>query len=113
MMCSMWCFSRSIRARHLLLQFHYLRWCTAAPFLHQRPSSALGSIGEWELSVHWVGRDASDCTWEKLDDFKEAYPEFQLEDELFRKEGGSVADAFVGITYRRTRRKDSPTSSSG
>jgi len=71
--------------------------------------------GVWELSVHWVGRDASDSTWEKLEDFKEAYPEFQLEDELFQKEGGSVADAFVGITYRRTRlkKKDSPTTSSG
>jgi len=71
--------------------------------------------GVWELSVHWVSWDASDSTWEKLEDFKEAYPEFQLEDELFRKEGGSVADAFVGITYRRTRlkKKDSPTTSSG
>jgi len=60
--------------------------------------------------VHWVGRDASDSTWEKLDDFMEAYPEFQLEDELLRKEGGSVADAFVGITYKRTRLKKTSTS---
>jgi len=66
--------------------------------------------GVWELSVHWVGRDASDSTWEKLDDFREAYPEFQLEDELLRKEGGSVADAFVGITYKRTRLKKTSTS---
>jgi len=65
--------------------------------------------GVWELSVHWVGCDASDSTWEKLDEFREAYPEFQLEDELFRKEGGSVADAFVGITYKRTRLKKTST----
>jgi transcriptional regulator GlxA family with amidase domain len=31
----------------------------------------------------WKGRAASDATWEKLEEFKKAYPEVQLEDELF------------------------------
>ena len=34
-------------------------------------------------------------------EFTQEHPEFQLEDELFRKEGGSVVDAFVGRTYSR------------
>jgi hypothetical protein len=34
-----------------------------------------------------------DATW--------AYPDFHLEDVLFRGEGGSVVDSFVGRTYQR------------
>jgi hypothetical protein len=48
---------------------------------------------------------------EKLEEFKEANREFQLEDELFQKEGGSVADTFIGITYRH--KKSQPTTSIG
>lgn len=62
--------------------------------------------GAWELSVQWVGRDASEASWEPLEQFKERYPLFHLEDELFRKEGGSVVDAFVGRTYERRKKKD-------
>ena len=70
--------------------------------------------GIWELCVRWVGRDSSDSTWEPLDEFKATYPEFQLEDELFRKEGGNVVDAFVGIQYRRKKKgKAADPSSSG
>jgi hypothetical protein len=43
-----------------------------------------------------VGCSAADATWEKIDEFKEAHPKFQLEDVLFSGEGGSVVDAFVG-----------------
>ena len=35
----------------------------------------------------------------------ERYPTFQLEDELFWKEDGSVVDTFVGHTYERCRKK--------
>jgi len=38
-----------------------------------------------------------------VNEFRQEHPEFQLEDELFRKEGGSVVDAFVGRTYSRRR----------
>jgi hypothetical protein len=62
--------------------------------------------GSWELLVQWEGRSAADATWEKIDEFKEAHPEFQLEDELFSGEGGSVVDTFVGRVY--SRRKKGP-----
>ena len=62
--------------------------------------------GDWELSVQWVGHSVSEATWEPLEQFKEHYPTFQLEDELFRKEGGSVVDSFVGLTYERRRKKN-------
>ena len=57
--------------------------------------------GRWQLLVHWEGRPAADSTWEDIDDFKELYPAFQLADELFVGEEGSVIDAFVGRQYRR------------
>jgi hypothetical protein len=38
-----------------------------------------------------------------VDDFKKAYPEVHLEDELFLKEEGNVVDSFVGKVYRRKR----------
>jgi hypothetical protein len=56
-----------------------------------------------------VRRSAADATWEKIDEFKEAHPEFQLEDELFSGEGGSVVDVFVGCVYRRRKKKTPAT----
>ena len=57
--------------------------------------------------IQWIGRPAGDATWEMVNEFRQEHPEFQLEDELFRKEGGSVVDVFVGRTYsRRKRPKD-------
>jgi hypothetical protein len=40
-----------------------------------------------------------------LHQFKEAHPEFQLADVLFRVEGGNVVDSFFGQKY--TRKKES------
>jgi hypothetical protein len=59
----------------------------------------------WEMLVQWVGRDAGDATWEDLIQFKEAYPDFKLEDELFCQKGGNVMDSFFGKQFRR-RNKD-------
>jgi hypothetical protein len=59
--------------------------------------------------VRWVGRPAAEATWEALDSFKEAHPKFQLEDELFLQEEGSVVDAFIGKSYTR-RKKSKPAS---
>jgi hypothetical protein len=42
-----------------------------------------------------------------LEQFKEDYPEFQLEDEPFRPEGGSVIDMFFDKKYVRRPKKDS------
>jgi transcriptional regulator GlxA family with amidase domain len=44
-----------------------------------------------------------DTTWEKVDEFKKAYPEVQLGDELFLGEEGNVIDSFVGKVYHRRR----------
>ena len=62
--------------------------------------------GVWELLVHWVGRPASDASWEQLEDFTQKYPLFKLADELFLAEGRNVTDAFVGCKYQRRRRQD-------
>jgi hypothetical protein len=42
----------------------------------------------------------SEATWEPVPAFREAYPSFQLEDELFPEEG---RDVMVGKTYQRCR----------
>jgi hypothetical protein len=41
-----------------------------------------------------------DATWEKLDDFRQQFPEFQLEDELFAQAG---RDVMTGLVYSRKR----------
>jgi hypothetical protein len=46
--------------------------------------------GMWEILVQWMGQAAADATWELVIEFKDAYPSFQLEDELFSNGGGGV-----------------------
>jgi hypothetical protein len=65
--------------------------------------------GVWEILVQWMGQAAADATWELVIEFKDAYPSFQLEDELFSNGGGSVVDAFIGRKYLRQPRKAQPT----
>jgi transposase InsO family protein len=60
--------------------------------------------GVWEVLVHWVGRPATDASWEQLDDFKRQFPAVQLADELFVEEGGNVIDSFYGQQYQRRRK---------
>ena len=62
-----------------------------------------------------MGRAPADTTWEQLDEFKATYPDFQLEDKLFSKEGGNVVDAFTGVQYvrRKKKKETAATSSSG
>jgi len=38
-------------------------------------------------------------------EFKEKYPSFKLEDELFGQEGGSVVDTFFGKKYQRKKKE--------
>jgi hypothetical protein len=57
--------------------------------------------------VKWEGCAPGEASWEPLNQFKEERPEFQLEDELFRLEGGSVVDSFFGQKYSRRKKKDS------
>jgi hypothetical protein len=41
----------------------------------------------WDLLVKWQNSSSADVSWEQLEAFKEAYPDFQLEDKLFEPEG--------------------------
>jgi hypothetical protein len=69
----------------------------------QRPERVLRSQlrrGVWHVLVEWSGMPVSEATWEPVPAFREAYPSFQLEDELFPEEG---RDVMVGNTYQRRR----------
>ena len=54
--------------------------------------------GVWKVLIQWRGLPVEDATWESVAEFKMAYPEFQLEDELFVQAG---RDVMTGIPYRR------------
>jgi hypothetical protein len=56
--------------------------------LLQAPEKVLRSQirnGLRHILVQWAGFPSAAATWENVDEFREAYPEFQLEDELFRE----------------------------
>lgn len=57
--------------------------------------------GVWFLLVKWLGFPEDDATWEPLIEFKLAFPDFQLEDELFV---GAGSDVMVGQVYERRRK---------
>jgi len=72
--------------------------------LLQTPERVLHSQlrrGVWHVLIKWEGLSAADATWEPVTDFRAAFPDFQLEDELF-PEGGR--DVMVGRVYERRRR---------
>ena len=56
--------------------------------------------GEWRLLVKWQGLSDDDATWESLPEFREQFPDFQLEDELFVQAG---RDVMTGLAYSRRR----------
>jgi hypothetical protein len=43
--------------------------------------------GVWEILVQWLCQATADVTWENVPEFKDAYPSFQLENELFLNGG--------------------------
>ncbi|KAJ1262461.1 hypothetical protein BS78_09G109400 [Paspalum vaginatum] len=59
--------------------------------------------GVWHVLVQWGGMDADNATWEPLDQFKQQYPDHQLEDELFLETG---RDVMTGKVYRRRNRQE-------
>jgi hypothetical protein len=46
--------------------------------------------GVRQVLVHWFGQDAARASWEDLEDFKQRYPEWQLEDDLLVNGGSDV-----------------------
>jgi hypothetical protein len=52
----------------------------------------------WHVWVQWAGLPEEEATWKKLDDFRQQFPDVQLEDELFEKAG---RDVMVGLQYAR------------
>jgi hypothetical protein len=52
----------------------------------------------WFARIKWCGLGEEDTTWEKLDEFRAHYPDFQLEDELFAQVG---RDVMTGVKYGR------------
>ena len=57
--------------------------------------------GVWHVLIQWAGLPEADATWEPVEEFRAAYPDFQLADELF-VDGGS--DVMVGRVYQRRKR---------
>jgi hypothetical protein len=49
----------------------------------ERTLKAQQRRGVWRLLIQWRVLPDEDTTWELLEEFKAAYPDFQLEDELF------------------------------
>jgi hypothetical protein len=58
----------------------------------------------WEVLVQWEGRATVEATWYELAEFKEQFPDFKLEDELFCQRGVSDMDTFFGRQFRRRER---------
>jgi len=65
-----------------------------ASVLGARPSST-----SWDLLVQWQGHADADATWEPLEQFKESFPYFQLDDKLFSYGEGSVVDRFISHKF--------------
>jgi hypothetical protein len=56
--------------------------------------------GVWRILIKWRDLPEAAATWELLDEFRDSYPAFQLEDELFSQAG---RDVMTGVSYKRRR----------
>lgn len=66
--------------------------------------------GTWQVLITWQGLPHSEATWEPISEFKNLYPAFQLEDELFSHGGEMLwwASPTKGeAVYGRLRQEDS------
>lgn len=60
--------------------------------------------GRRQVLVQWSNDDRDNATWEEFDTFTEAYPDFELEDNLDLEGGSNVTDSFDGKQYHRLSR---------
>ena len=58
--------------------------------------------GQREVLVRWKGAPAVETSWVALDEFRERFPHFQLEDELLLQGG---RDVMWGLGYSRRNRR--------
>lgn len=63
----------------------------------------------WEVLVRWDDLPATDTSWLLVSNFRQRYPHFQLEDELFLQDSGNVMDSFFGRKYTRRAKPSSVT----
>jgi hypothetical protein len=78
-----------------------------AQVLCARPTEA-----SWELLVRWADRSAAEATWEALEQFKESYPEFQLEDKLFQQARGKCYEPVLRPAVWAQARKEAAANGS-
>jgi hypothetical protein len=81
---------------------------TADGRLLPRPKKVLQAQqcrGVWHVLVQWTDLPVEDATWDKLDEFRQQFPDIQLEDKLFAQ---AVRDVMTGLHYSRKK----PTSGS-
>ncbi|XP_068645173.1 uncharacterized protein [Aristolochia californica] len=57
----------------------------------------------WELLVHWAETDSMEASWQLLAEFRELFPDFELEDKHFLQEGSDVMDSIASRVTTRLR----------
>ena len=73
---------------------------TGAFFQDRRRVVGPAASRVWHLLIQWQGLLEEDATWEQVEEFRQHFPDLQLEDELFAQAG---RDVMTGVTYSRRR----------